>query len=82
VGGHYVAPKTVEANFYGNLEKLDKYFFMFNSIKIVDTSTSEFLDICNLENGNVISTIENYLIPKWFIENLPNIYKTISININ
>jgi hypothetical protein len=51
---------------------------MFNSIKIVDTSTSEFLDICNLENGNVISTIENYLIPKWFIQNLPNICKIIS----
>jgi predicted ABC-type ATPase len=78
VGGRYVYPKIAEANFYGNLEKFYKYFSMFKSIKIVDTATSEFLSICNLQNGQVISSVENYLIPKWFTENLPNISKIIS----
>jgi predicted ABC-type ATPase len=82
VGGHFVDQKTVEVNFYGNLEKLDKYFLIFNSIKIFDTSTTEFLEICDLQNGNVVSAIENYLIPKWFTKNLPNIYKLISTKNN
>jgi predicted ABC-type ATPase len=82
VGGHYVEPKTVEANFYGNLEKLDKYFPIFNNIKIVDTSTSDFLDICNIENGHIISSIDNFLITKWFTENLPQISKIISTKSN
>lgn len=82
VGGHYVDPKTIHANFYGNLEKLDIYFPMFDTLKIMDTSTSEFLNICHLENGRVISSAENYLLPKWFTENLPNISKIISTKPN
>ncbi len=82
VGGHYVDPKTVQANFYGNLEKLDKYFLIFNTVKIVDTSISEFLDICNLENGEVVSKMEIESLPKWFTENLPNISKIISTKTN
>lgn len=82
VGGHYVDPKTVKANFYGNLEKLDKYFPIFNSLEIIDTSISEFLIICNLENGEVVSSLKNNLIPEWFTENLPNISKIISAKTN
>ncbi len=82
VGGHYVDPKTVNANFYGNLEKLDKYFSIFDTLKIMDTSVSEFLEVCNLENGEVVSSVENYLLPKWFVENLPYISQIISVKSN
>ncbi len=82
VGGHYVDPKTVNSNFYGNLEKLDKYFLIFDTVKIIDTSVTEFLDVCNLENGEVVFSVDNYSLPKWFKENLPNIYQFISTKHN
>jgi predicted ABC-type ATPase len=78
VGGHYVDPETITSNYYGNLEKLDKYFSIFNTVKIIDTSASEFLDICTMDNGNLVSSIEDCLIPKWVTENLPNISQIIS----
>jgi predicted ABC-type ATPase len=78
LGGHYVEPKTISANFYGNLEKLDNYFFMFDSIKIVDTSTSQFIELCVLNTGNVKHSIATEYLPIWFTENLPNITRIIS----
>ncbi len=57
---------------------LGKYFSIFNTLKIIDTSASEFLDICTMDNGNLVSSIEDCLIPKWVTENLPNISQIIS----
>ena len=34
-GGHYVDPATVSANFYGNLEKLNLHFAMFDSYRLL-----------------------------------------------
>jgi predicted ABC-type ATPase len=77
-GGHYVDPKTVAQNFYGNLEKLDKYFEIFESVKIIDSSDLKFVDLCSLSYGNIETSVQIDLIPKWFTENLPNISKIIS----
>ncbi|MBV4360574.1 zeta toxin family protein [Pinibacter aurantiacus] len=72
-GGHYVDPSTIAANFYGNLEKLDKYFPMFNSVTIIETSTIEHTGLVVLENGICRSAIAYASLPHWFSEILPRI---------
>lgn len=72
-GGHYVDPVTVSDNFYGNLEKLDKYFTMFDSVQIIDTSEIEHKVLCVLSNGEVTSSVLYESLPAWFTANLKNI---------
>lgn len=69
-GGHYVDPRTLTDNFYGNLEKLDLHFSMFDSVQIVDTSETKHKVICVLYNGDVASAIDTFSIPDWFRDNL------------
>jgi predicted ABC-type ATPase len=76
-GGHYVDPQTISDNFYGNLEKLNIHFAMFDTIQIIDTSEMEHKVLCLLKNGEVDSCIENNLLPTWFKNNLPNIFNKI-----
>src|SRR5579863_1037648 len=40
-GGHYVDPQTVSDNFYGNLEKLNQHYQLFNTVHVVDASDAE-----------------------------------------
>jgi predicted ABC-type ATPase len=77
-GGHYVDPLTLSLNFYGNLEKLDKYFSIFDSVTIVDTSGSEHIGLAVLRNGKCVSSVMHNELPDWFKENLPNICSTIA----
>jgi len=77
-GGHYVDPLTLVSNYYGNLEKLDKYFSMFDSITIVDTSGIEHIGLAVLEKGECTSAIIFSELPQWFTQNLPQITATIS----
>jgi predicted ABC-type ATPase len=77
-GGHYVDPSTIAQNFYGNLEKLDKYFEIFDSIWIIDSSDLKYVDLCKIKFGVLESSIKSQLLPTWFTNNLPNICKVIS----
>ncbi len=77
-GGHYVDPLTLSANFYGNLEKLDKYYSMFDSVTIVDTSGIEHIGLAVIERGKCISAVTYNELPGWFTTNLPAITQTIS----
>ncbi|MGC4101437.1 zeta toxin family protein [Ferruginibacter sp.] len=72
-GGHYVDPLSLVTNFYGNLEKLDKYFSIFNSITIVDTSGIEHVGLVELKNGRCHSALSVKQLPYWFTNNLPQI---------
>ena len=72
-GGHYVDPITVSANFYGNLEKLDKYFDIFNTVTIMDTSGVEYTGLALIENGEPKSSVIFEELPDWFKNNLINI---------
>ena len=72
-GGHYVDPVTVADNFYGNLEKLDKHFAMFDSVQIVDTSEIEHKVLCVLSNGVLTSSVPYGSLPEWFTTNLKSI---------
>lgn len=77
-GGHYVDPRTIEDNFYGNLEKLDKYFSMFDSVTLVDTSGIEHIGLAILKNGSLHSAVQLSNLPGWFTNNLPAITGLIS----
>lgn len=77
-GGHYVDPRTIEDNFYGNLEKLDKYFPIFDSITLIDTSGIEHIGLAILKNSAVHSAVPLFDLPLWFTKNLPRITKVIS----
>ena len=76
-GGHYVDPITVQSNFYGNLEKVDKYYSLFDSVRIFDTSGVEHLELAIFKNGVPYSAISSKELPKWFTENLKEITKGV-----
>lgn len=77
-GGHYVDPKTVEDNFFGNLEKLNIHYEMFNSVQIIDTSENKHKVLCVLKNGETSNAIAVTLLPFWFHQYLPSITKRIA----
>ena len=72
-GGHYVPRNTVEDNYYGNLEKLNKYFSILDHLNIIDTSESEPVLLASFANGEAIASIPVNNLPMWFIENLTNL---------
>ena len=77
-GGHYVDPKTVEDNFFGNLEKLNIHYEMFNSVQIIDTSENKHKVLCVLKNGETSNAIAVTSLPFWFHQYLPSITKRIA----
>lgn len=87
-GGHYVDPLTLESNYYGNLEKLDIYYRIFDSVNIIDTSGLAHTGLVILKNGKCISAISADSLPDWFQNNLPAIkdeiirFQTIDGNSN
>jgi predicted ABC-type ATPase len=72
-GGHYVDPRTVSDNFYGNLEKLNQHYEMFQSVQIIDTSEAEHIVLAVLENGMPSIAVPSEMLPIWFQQYLPSI---------
>ncbi len=70
-GGHYVDPLTLSSNFFGNLEKLDKYFDIFDSVTLVDTSGIEHIGLAVIKKGKCVSAVAHNELPEWFTANLP-----------
>jgi predicted ABC-type ATPase len=81
-GGHYVDPITLSTNFYGNLEKLDIYFKIFDDVKIYDTSGIEHIELIKIKSGIIYSHTEILELPDWFVQGLPNINSLISAKKN
>lgn len=79
-GGHYVDPVTVASNFYGNLEKLNQYYVLFNSVQIIDTSEAEHKVLCVTVDNKIGSAIPPSALPEWFQNSLPNLLKAIQDN--
>lgn len=73
-GGHNVDPLTLNNNFYGNLEKLDIYYTILDSLRIFDTS-SEHIELVSIENNKITCFESDF--PNWFTDNLKNIYNQI-----
>lgn len=78
LGGHYVQPDEITANFYGNLEKLNKYYLLFTTITIIDTSESRHKLLMYMQNAVVINRINAMNLPNWFINGLPAIAQAIA----
>jgi predicted ABC-type ATPase len=76
-GGHYVDPRTVADNFYGNLEKLNQHYEMFQSVQIIDTSEAEHIVLAVLEGGKPVTAVLSDMLPFWFQRFLPSIMQKI-----
>jgi predicted ABC-type ATPase len=76
-GGHYVDPQTVADNFYGNLDKLDRHYEMFQSVQIIDTSEAEHVVLVILEDGIPHIAMPSDMLPPWFQKYLPSITQRI-----
>jgi len=76
-GGHYVARNTIEDNFFGNLEKVNKYASLLDSLVIVDTSEANHAVLAMYNNGLVTASVKAPQLPAWFTEFLPNLAKQI-----
>ena len=74
-GGHYVDPNTLSNNFYGNLEKLNKYFYLIDDLTIVDTSKINHKILFKTIQHKVEFNIEKDELPLWFKTHLPDIVK-------
>lgn len=71
--GHYVDRATIEANFEGNLEKLNKYHGLIDDLTIIDTSEIEHSTIARIINGVVHSSIPKTNLPSWFKDYMPDV---------
>ncbi|MCU0404517.1 MAG: zeta toxin family protein [Chitinophagaceae bacterium] len=76
-GGHYVDPLTLTSNFYGNLEKLNQHYAMFDSVQIVDTSEVVHKLLAIFQHGLPVNSVEVADLPEWFQKNLPELKKRI-----
>ena len=72
-GGHYVDRKTIEDNFYGNLEKLNQYFGMLDSLRIIDTSETNHRLLFYIQKTIIKSSVSHADLPAWFTKFLPAI---------
>lgn len=77
-GGHYVDPVTVADNFYGNLNKLNQHFEMFDTLQIVDTSELAHKVLAVFHNGQLQSSVPLLELPQWFEDNLPRLTQKIA----
>lgn len=76
-GGHYVDSITVADNFYGNLEKLNKHFIMFDSVQVIDTSEIEHRHLVSFLSGSPVLPTSSNRLPEWFQKYLPEMNKLI-----
>lgn len=78
VGGHYVDPVTVADNFYGNLQRLNKHYAMFDTIQVVDTSAGSGPKVLAVfVNSEVEASVAFADLPEWFVVNLPSLAEKI-----
>lgn len=70
-GGHYVDPLTIADNFYGNLEKLNEHYTMFDSVNIIDTSEIEHVLLATFNNGILQYAVPAIELPQWFTQYMP-----------
>src|SRR6202008_1561418 len=63
-GGFNVMPLAIENNYWGNMEMLDKNFGVFDSVRLIDTSTI-ITPIAELSFGKTVKSIPKTEIPDW-----------------
>lgn len=79
-GGHNVPIYEIEANFYGNLDKLNKYYRIFDEMHIIDTSESlNHKVLLHIMERKIMTYMPTKHLPSWFVRHLPNLHKIIKI---
>jgi len=63
---------TAARNFYGNLEKLNKHYRIFDSVNIIDTSEIEHVLLATFNNGILQYAVPAIELPKWFVQYMPD----------
>jgi predicted ABC-type ATPase len=77
-GGHNVPLYEIEANFYGNLDKVNKNYRLFNELHVIDTSESlKHKVLLHLREGKVLSYVASKYLPLWFVKYLPKLLNII-----
>lgn len=76
-GGHWVDRRTIDDNFYGNLQKLEQHIDAVNNIQIVDT-TDKHIVLAQYKDGELISSVPSDKLPEWFIYYLPILTQKIN----
>ena len=72
-------PKTVEENYYGNLEKLNRHYSIADQLIVFDTSEADHVILANFNNGNHLTSIPYKDLPHWFVQYLPVLTQKIKI---
>jgi predicted ABC-type ATPase len=75
--GHYVDRTTIEANFEGNLEKVNKYRSIIDFLTIIDSSEIDHEIIATICGGVVDSSITRSELPWWIEKYMPDIFALI-----
>lgn len=76
-GGHTVPRYEIIANFYGNLDKVNKKYKIFDEALFVDTSESAPKVLLHLRQLQIVSYTRIQEIPNWFSQFLPRLLKII-----
>ena len=76
-GGHYVDRLTIEANFVGNLKKLNVYYSLFDKLQIIDTPNLNHILIASIISGEREFAVPFNELPLWFIEFMPTITQLV-----
>lgn len=76
-GGHYVDPLTIADNFYGNLEKLNLHFALFDTLQVIDTSETRHIKLAKFRDGILAFSIAYDQLPGWFTKYLPGLAEQI-----
>lgn len=77
-GGHNVPLYEIDANFYGNLVTLNKYYKLFDEIIVIDTSKSlQHQILLHKRKSEILFYTRMKDQPEWFRKFLPNLAKLI-----
>jgi predicted ABC-type ATPase len=72
-GGHNVALYDIHLNFFGNIEKVNKNYKLFDEAHIIDTSQSlKHKVLLHISDNKVLTYVPLNLLPEWFIRYMPN----------
>jgi predicted ABC-type ATPase len=71
-GGHYVTPREIEKNYYGNLIQLNLHLNLLDELIVIDNSKAlEPNQITYISDKKCLQSPE--ILPDWLIQYLPNL---------
>ncbi len=78
-GGHFVARHELEANYFGNLHKLDLYYTVVDNLLVVDTSETNHRVLLHTVSAKIVDILPFEELPAWFTQNLPKLCSAYAI---